>query len=193
MVNIESLVELVSKEIERRRPNRPLIKSYLDLIQEESTRDPLVGLKNKSYGERALERAKLQTDQLDIPFSFFMFDVIDLKYYNNTYARKIGDLAIQSAAQFLLKHTRRKDELFRYGDSADEFGLILRKADKGSATTYKRRIKEKLKGYTIKFRHRLRTYELPLGLHIGHSTYYPGLDLQEVILEANEMMNKSKT
>ena len=193
MVNIEELVELVSKEIYLGSPNKDLIKSYLDLIREQSTIDPLVGVRNRTYGEKALLQAKQLSDQTGVPFSFFMFDVVDLKYYNNKYSRRIGDLAIQSAADFLLRHSRHKDDLFKYGESADEFGQILRNADREAADGYRKRIHQAMDLQKLKFRHKLRTYELPIRLHMVHSTYFPNSDLDNVILEANEMMNQTKT
>ena len=68
MVNIEELVELVSREIYLGNPNKDLIKSYLDLIREQSTIDPLVGVRNRTYGEKALLQAKQLSDQTGVPF-----------------------------------------------------------------------------------------------------------------------------
>ena len=192
MVNIPILVDLVLKEEDRRKPNKHKIKSYLNKIKDFSYTDKLTGLRNKEFADLALKESINISTKTKQPFTFFMLDVAGLKIFNNKYSREIGDLVIKTAAQFLEENIREGDILFKFGDSADEFGIILKNTDEKEAKLFNERLIKNLENYSISFQLRKINFKLPLKLHIGYSTYYTNLDIKEVILKANEMMNETK-
>ena len=47
--------------------------------------------------------------------AFFMMDLDNFKYYNDSYGHNVGDLALHSAAKVILSNIRKSDFLIRYG------------------------------------------------------------------------------
>ena len=85
--------------------------------------DPLTGVKNKhAYVELEQKFDKLIRDGKVEEFSFFIFDLNDLKLINDTYGHDMGDQYIIKSVEIIKKHFKDV-EIYRYG--GDEFVAIL--------------------------------------------------------------------
>ena len=161
-------------------------KVYEDiLILEEKFRfDDLTGVFSRKQFEKILKKEVELTERTGKGFMFVIFDLVGLKHVNDTFSRTKGDQYIKFAANWLSKNIRDTDILGRFGDSADEFGLIGR----GETLNVEKiisRLKEKLEGKKFES-------DIPFSFTIGGSIYSPGKNIIKVIEEAEIMLNKDK-
>jgi len=88
-----------------------------------ATEDELTGLKNRRYiwefGRQIIERA---TDE-DGRVTLLLFDIDDLKSYNDTYGHLAGDRILKQAAVLMNRCCRSHDVVGRLG--GDEFAVIF--------------------------------------------------------------------
>lgn len=106
---------LVSKQfIKQNNKLEESEKNYREL----SSRDELTGL----YNRRALaNRAELGF------MSAIIYDIDYFKKVNDTYGHQVGDRALQSLSELVLKYCSNEFELFRYG--GEEFVILSRLPD----------------------------------------------------------------
>ena len=89
-------------------------KNYREL----SSRDELTGL----YNRRALD------NRAELGFvSAIIYDIDYFKKVNDTYGHQVGDKALQSLSELVLKYCSNEFELFRYG--GEEFVILSRLPD----------------------------------------------------------------
>jgi len=69
-------------------------------------------------------------------------DVDNLKEINDTYGHQVGDEVLAGAVEFLVRHLRPYDKVFRYG--GDEFLIALPGADLAMGQAVIRRVREEL-------------------------------------------------
>ena len=100
-IDDQELKELINKLIEER--------NYLENV---ANIDPLTGL----YNRRIIERIRTCSGIL-------MCDIDNFKTINDTYGHDVGDYAIKSVANILLKNTRANDYVCRLG--GDEFFVVF--------------------------------------------------------------------
>ena len=104
----------------------------------------------------------------------------------------IGDQAIIETAKFLRTKSREDDYLFKFGDHADEFGMILPGLSDIEAEMYKQRLIWDLSELKVEFIQGREKFEIPIWLHIGYSVNQYSKGVERVIEEANENMNLAK-
>lgn len=108
---LQLLVSDAAVAIEREDANRQLA--------EEANRDPLTGLANRRYLERAVTRALASSS----PVSFALLDLDHFKRYNDTEGHQVGDRVLIDAARAWSRLIRSEDTLARFG--GDEFAVLL--------------------------------------------------------------------
>lgn len=119
---------------------------HMILLDEAST-DPLTRLANRSVLEKRLEEEIRRSDLSGQPLSLLMLDLDDFKDYNDTCGHLLGDMALRSIGQALLKAVRDTDLVARYG--GDEFVVLLPNTLYQDALVVAERIKSILSRITL--------------------------------------------
>lgn len=94
-----------------------------ELLHDQSIRDPLTGLFNRRYMERALEREIRRARRFSQPLGIVMSDIDHFQRFNNTYGHEAGDVVLRKMGLFLQTNIRSSDIACRYG--GEELMMIL--------------------------------------------------------------------
>lgn len=88
--------------------------------------DPLTGLPNKRYFEETYDRTieSLRREEISAVYILF-FDQDGLKFINDQYNHVVGDHYIKTFGQGINTISRSNEFVARFGDSSDEFGIIV--------------------------------------------------------------------
>lgn len=89
------------------------------VLQDEACRDSLTGLLNV----RGLEAAAGPQGPVDAPFAACLFDLDEMRAFNDTHGHILGDRLLQRFSKLLTAHTRATDLLSRV--SGDEFAAVM--------------------------------------------------------------------
>lgn len=117
-------VVLVSRDITERKKMEQKLQ-YLSNI------DPLTGIANRRYLDRALDKEWKRSMSESTPLSFLMFDIDHFKEYNDTYGHRAGDRCLQRIADLLQQIVKPPHIVARYG--GEEFAVILPQTDNDQA------------------------------------------------------------
>jgi diguanylate cyclase len=99
------------------------LQHSLEAIRTESMTDPLTGLGNRKYFDRAVEDAVAQALCEGCPLSLLMFDIDHFKSFNDNYGHLTGDQVLRLVAMSLKQTIKGKDITARYG--GEEFAVVL--------------------------------------------------------------------
>jgi diguanylate cyclase len=113
---LENRLELSKIEINN-------LQHSLEAIRTESMTDPLTGLGNRKYFDRAVEDAVAQALGEGGPLSLLMFDIDHFKSFNDNYGHLTGDQVLRLVAMSLKQTIKGKDITARYG--GEEFAVVL--------------------------------------------------------------------
>lgn len=95
----------------------------MELLERLATEDDLTGLKNRRYiwefARQIIERARGVNERVTL----LVFDVDDLKKYNDSYGHAVGDEVLRQAAALIRRCCRRHDVVGRIG--GDEFAVLF--------------------------------------------------------------------
>lgn len=92
-------------------------------LRQQSIRDPLTGLFNRSYLEETLEREVSRAVRKQSSIGIIMLDIDKFKDFNDAFGHDAGDVLLREVGYFLKNHIRKQDIACRYG--GEEFTLIL--------------------------------------------------------------------
>lgn len=85
--------------------------------------DPLTGIKNRRAMEQELKTAVAFHQRSELSYALAILDLDHFKQVNDNYGHAVGDEVLLDCTQIILKHTRKTDQLFRFG--GEEFVLLL--------------------------------------------------------------------
>jgi diguanylate cyclase (GGDEF)-like protein len=149
--------------------------------------DPLTGCYNRRFFYEVIERELERHRRHGIPLSLLFIDINHFKKVNDSLGHEAGDLVLQSVADFLKRHVRRADYLFRWG--GDEF-LILIWGTLKSARRMRTQLKARFRSLSDNSR---RPDRLKLSLSIGCVEFGPGAcDVASGLGEADKQMYRDK-
>jgi diguanylate cyclase (GGDEF)-like protein len=100
-----------------------LLESRTRSLEEQTRRDPLTGLYNRSYLDSALDKEFQQSNRHGWPLALAFIDLDHFKQLNDTYGHQLGDAVLIGVAELLSRKLRSSDILGRYG--GEEFLLVL--------------------------------------------------------------------
>jgi diguanylate cyclase (GGDEF)-like protein len=92
-------------------------------LEEKANTDPLTGLYNRGYIDRAIAEEEIKLATYNIPFSVVMVDVNGLKKANDIHGHAVGDQLILMVSKKLKSSIRVSDVVARTG--GDEFIILL--------------------------------------------------------------------
>lgn len=118
-----------------------------DSLKEQSIRDPLTGAFNRRYLDVVGEKEIAQSLRFSRPFAVVMLDVDHFKRFNDVHGHAAGDLVLVTVCDYLRRHTREGDWLFRYG--GEEFVLLLREMRGADAAVKAEALRQGLSELTI--------------------------------------------
>lgn len=93
--------------------------------------DELTKVYNRRYFFDQLDREIGAANRYGTPVSVLVFDLDDLKKLNDNFGHSLGDEALRSLAQRLVRYSRASDVVARLG--GDEFAVILPRTDGAGA------------------------------------------------------------
>ncbi len=112
-----------SPEKQRTTPTELSCESRIRYLEKLATQDDLTGLKNRRYiwefARQIIERARSEGTRVTL----LVFDVDDLKRYNDLYGHLAGDRILRQVAGLIRRCCRRHDVVGRIG--GDEFAVIF--------------------------------------------------------------------
>ncbi len=102
---------------------RGSVEKRMQLLERLATEDDLTGLKNRRYiwefARQIIERARSVKERVTL----LVFDIDDLKKYNDSYGHAVGDEVLRQAAALMKRCCRRHDIVGRIG--GDEFAVVF--------------------------------------------------------------------
>lgn len=100
--------------------------------------DELTKVYNRRYFFDQLDREIAACRRYSIPVSVLTFDLDGLKQLNDSFGHSLGDEALRSLAQRLVRYSRASDIVSRLG--GDEFAVILPRTDAAGAAEIAQRL-----------------------------------------------------
>ena len=100
--------------------------------------DELTKVYNRHYFFDQLEREIATARRYSVPVSVLIFDLDGLKKLNDSFGHSLGDEALRTLAQRLVRYSRASDVVARLG--GDEFAVILPRSDRAGAAEMARRL-----------------------------------------------------
>jgi diguanylate cyclase (GGDEF)-like protein len=107
-------------------------------LEEETRRDAMTGVYNRSYLDQVLEREFESATRHKWPLSVAFADLDNFKNINDKFGHQAGDRILQATARILRGNTRETDLIARYG--GEEFVVVLPATDAHTAQVVCERI-----------------------------------------------------
>jgi diguanylate cyclase (GGDEF)-like protein len=163
--------------------------SLRERLHEQTIRDPLTGLYNRSYMEKTLERELSRAIRHRGNLGLLMIDVDGLKSINDIYGHGAGDILLREIGNFLKSKTRVEDIPSRFGD--DEFIIVLNESTSEGAYQRAREIRNGINNLEFHYMDKI------LGnieVSIGVACYPEHGDNVDTLLKSSEhALHKAKT
>lgn len=129
-------INITKNDEEHINKNLPYIKAYLnelsaiieakytlELLHNQTIKDPLTNTYNRRYLENILPMLINNAKRRNGKIAFLMLDIDYFKKVNDTYGHKAGDTVLKAISDIIKKSIRKSDILIRYG--GEEFLIIL--------------------------------------------------------------------
>lgn len=179
---LESRLTVSKQEINNLQEN-------LEAIRAESLTDPLTGLGNRKYFDRAVDAALRSARERAEPMSLLMIDIDHFKAFNDSYGHLTGDQVLRLVGLSLKQTIKGQDITARYG--GEEFAVVLPNTPLRHAITVADQIRRAVMSKELK---KKSTGEI-LGrvtISIGVSTLKPGDDIETLIGRADACLYAAK-
>ncbi len=134
-------------------------------LEEQTRRDPLTGMYNRTFLEPYLAREFENASRHAWPLSVAFADLDDFKRINDSYGDQAGDRVLQGSARILRGNSRESDVVVRYG--GEVFLLLLPATDGDTA----RSICERIVTAFQHTRHDIGNTSIGLTVSIGYATH----------------------
>lgn len=115
------------------------IAAMIGKLQEQSTLDPLTGLKNRRYFAHIFHDECARSLRRKESMTILFVDIDHFKMVNDTHGHHFGDLALQATGACVQKQCRPYDTVVRWG--GEEFVILLRGTDEDAAIYFAERIR----------------------------------------------------
>ncbi len=118
-----------------------------DELRTLATTDDLTKVYNRGYFFDQLDREIAASRRYAVPVSVLIFDLDGLKRLNDNFGHGLGDEALRSLAQRLVRYSRAPDIVARLG--GDEFAVILPRTDSAGAAELAKRLQSCVEGEVL--------------------------------------------
>lgn len=123
------------------------IANLFETVKKQAVTDHLTNLFNRRFFEDALHREATRSLRTKQPFCLIGLDLDHLKKINDTYGHSMGDKAIATIANVIIKNARSVDIPSRFG--GEEFFIILPGIDAKGGITAAERIRSSIESAEI--------------------------------------------
>jgi diguanylate cyclase (GGDEF)-like protein/PAS domain S-box-containing protein len=149
--------------------------------------DPLTGVYNRYYLDKALERECKRSQRSGHFLAFLMVDVDRFKEINDRFGHQTGDKVLKAVASLLLEEVRGSDFVVRYG--GDEFLVVLPETGREASTVRTRILKRAASRNEM-----TEMLDFPITLSIGSAYWRPDRKqpVDKILSEADRRMYKDK-
>ena len=178
---VKSMGELEKRVYQNERPDNVDFREILRLTSD-GLSDSLTGVVTRSVFLNNAETQLKKADPDRVRALLFV-DMDNLKYINDTCGHNGGDIALKSVGYILREYEKKYDGVVgRYG--GDEFVLLLTGLDD------QRELHDVLDGLILRLQSKIPSggQEIPVQCSIGVSIYQPGMDLTQMISDADEAL-----
>lgn len=155
--------------------------NYCRELEHLSTTDSLTGLYNHRYFMRALRFESERSNRYGNPLCLLMFDVDDLKSYNDVYGHLEGDFLLKEISRSVKENLRVVDVVCRY--AGDEFMIILPE----TSIVRVKAIAEKIKQAVLNLRLK-RTVTISMGIAASRKD----INVHDFILKTDQALYQAK-
>jgi diguanylate cyclase len=165
------------------------LQQNLEAIRAESLSDPLTGLGNRKYFDRALNAAVELAGKQNEPLSLLMLDIDHFKSFNDNYGHLTGDQVLRLVGQSLKQIIKGRDTMARYG--GEEFAVVLPDTDLPKALAVAEQIRRAVVARELK---KKSTGEIlgRITVSVGVSMLQPGDDMDTLIDRADACLYAAK-
>ena len=180
---------LISRRLEIRRVREELISTTLQMqvIEQQSFKDPLTEIYNRRSLDEVVGRFISHARRLKNPLTFLMVDVDNFKQVNTRFGHLTGDVVLAEIANVLRNSIRGSDAVVRYG--GDEFLLVL--AD--TTATGSERVVERITKRVQEWNSEGHLDGFTVRISIGVAEWHDGDSLHEVLDVADRKMYEEKS
>ena len=160
-----------------------IMKDISDLIklQEKLKNYSITDMMTQTYNRSFYESGEYK-NKLKYPVGVVMADINNLKYYNDNYGHKEGDILIRTIVNNMQRYIRPADVLIRLG--GDEFLILLQECDKKDSDKIINQIKS-AEG-------NIKLQDITVGTSYGISIANNEEELNDSIVEADKAMYADK-
>lgn len=151
--------------------------------------DPMTGVYNYRYFQRALEDEVQRARRIGYPLGLLLADIDHFKQFNDTYGHLVGDQALQMVARTMQGRLRKTDVIARYG--GEEFMVLLPNCQAADVLC----VAEDLRRAVARARLVVPTLDHPVAieLSIGGASHAPAeADALRLVREADEALYVAK-
>ena len=148
--------------------------------------DPLTGLGNRRYFERAIEPFFGSLEDTGEAFSIMIFDIDHFKRVNDILGHDMGDQILKEVATRLVTHMRAVDLVSRYG--GEEFMIAMPKTSESEALIAADRVRSLIAGTPIY----VDGQALQITTSAGVAEVEKGEELRDVFKRADNALYKAK-
>jgi diguanylate cyclase len=165
------------------------LQQNLEAIRAESLTDPLTGLGNRKYFDRALDAAVQLAIKQSEPLSLMMLDIDHFKSFNDNYGHLTGDQVLRLVGQSLKQAIKGRDTMARYG--GEEFAVVLPDTDLAKAMVVAEQIRRTVMARDLKKKSTGETLGR-ITVSVGVSMLQPGDDMDTLIERADACLYAAK-
>ena len=148
--------------------------------------DPLTGLGNRRFFDRAIEPLFESLEENDEAFSMIVFDIDHFKRVNDILGHDMGDQILKEVAARLVTNMRAIDIVSRYG--GEEFMIAMPNTDEEAALVAADRIRALIAGTPIY----VDGQALQITTSAGVAQVHKGEQLRDVFKRADAALYKAK-
>lgn len=151
-------------------------------LQYRITHDVLTDVYNRDFFEQTM--GKYDKD-FDTAVAIILCDLDELKFLNDNYGHKKGDLLIKESAQLLNRYFSNKAVVSRVG--GDEFAIILVNTEQAQVESLCKKLSEEISKYNVS------SEDLEIKMSIGYAYSKHSLGQMECLFtEADQQMYQNK-
>jgi len=148
--------------------------------------DPLTGVNSRTSLLTVLRELHALVKRNVMPCSVVMMDLDHFKGINDNYGHQAGDHVLVACAQYLMRHLRPYDKVFRYG--GEEFVLILQNANPDVALSTVGLLRENLAKMPVQHNDML----IGVTASFGISGLSPEFTVEQSLDQADQALYKAK-
>ncbi|MFK2823863.1 diguanylate cyclase [Arcobacter sp. YIC-80] len=183
-IKAQSLLNEKNKLLKITNEKSEELKVLNKRLEELSITDKLTSLYNRTKIDDTLQRQLKYTKRYNEDFSLILIDIDFFKKINDTYGHQVGDTILKEFAQILKDNIRQTDTVGRWG--GEEFIIICPKTNLEEANIVSQKIKNKIEKTSFSTINNCTA-------SFGISTYKKGLDIKDIVKNADEALYKAKS